>query len=84
MVSLCNTPTSEIEESPAPHPVLHEAIKEYAITCPYCWEVFSIWQEKLEGDIDVIEDCQVCCNPIQILLQTDSAGEVSLHCERAM
>ena len=39
------------------------------ITCPYCWESFSVF---IEPSIDVgecyIEDCYVCCRPIEICL----------------
>ena len=57
---------------------------EYRITCPWCWEVFSTWLEAEAQLTELVEDCQVCCHPIQIRLETDFDGEVSLHAERAM
>jgi transcription elongation factor Elf1 len=39
---------------------------EHFFTCPYCWEEISfILDASLEGQT-YIEDCEVCCQPIQI------------------
>ena len=39
---------------------------EHFFTCPYCWEEISfILDVSLEGQ-SYIEDCEVCCQPIQI------------------
>lgn len=39
---------------------------EHFFTCPYCWEEISfVLDTSLEGQI-YIEDCEVCCRPIQI------------------
>ena len=39
---------------------------EHFFTCPYCWEEISfILDISLEGQT-YIEDCEVCCQPIQI------------------
>lgn len=34
--------------------------------------------------VEMIEDCQICCHPIQLRMETTFDGEVSLHAERAM
>jgi len=39
---------------------------EHFFLCPYCWEKISM---LLDDSIDFnkyIEDCEVCCNPIEI------------------
>ena len=45
---------------------------EHSFTCPYCWEEISMVIEPLEEAQTYVEDCEVCCNPIQI---TFAAGE---------
>ncbi|MGC6423115.1 MAG: CPXCG motif-containing cysteine-rich protein [Flavobacteriaceae bacterium] len=44
---------------------------EQHFQCPYCWENISMLVDvSLERD-DYIEDCEVCCNPIQIEFVTE-------------
>lgn len=39
---------------------------EHFFTCPYCWQTVSmILDLSIEGQ-SYVEDCEVCCNPIQI------------------
>lgn len=42
---------------------------EQFFTCPYCWENISMLLEKSIYKQTYIEDCEVCCNPIQITSQ---------------
>ena len=37
--------------------------------CPYCGEVVEAVLDISNGDQAYIEDCQVCCRPINFLLQ---------------
>ncbi len=39
---------------------------EHFFTCPYCWEEISMLLDPDMSDESYIEDCQVCCNPIEI------------------
>ena len=39
---------------------------EQFFMCPYCGEQISMVLEELYGRQSYIEDCEVCCNPIQI------------------
>ncbi len=43
-------------------------MKEHAFTCPYCWEEITMLIDNSVSYQDYIEDCEVCCNPIQITL----------------
>lgn len=49
---------------------------EKRFKCPYCHQKISM---LLDGSVDdeqnYIEDCEVCCNPIQINFQI-SSGEI--------
>ena len=39
---------------------------EHFFTCPYCWERISMILDSYEEQSDYIEDCEVCCRPIEI------------------
>ena len=39
--------------------------------CPYCGEEAEAALDLSAGDQTYIEDCPVCCRPIQFELQTD-------------
>jgi hypothetical protein len=39
---------------------------EHFFICPYCWEEISMLLDPdMSGEV-YVEDCQVCCNPIEI------------------
>ncbi|WP_116039270.1 CPXCG motif-containing cysteine-rich protein [Seonamhaeicola aphaedonensis] len=39
---------------------------EHYFTCPYCWQIISILIDNSIINQSYIEDCEVCCNPINI------------------
>lgn len=39
---------------------------EHFFQCPYCWEEISMLLERSKEQQNYIEDCEVCCQPIQI------------------
>lgn len=39
---------------------------EHFFQCPYCWEEISMMLEQLNSEQSYVEDCEVCCRPIQI------------------
>ena len=41
-------------------------LEESRITCPYCWEQIWIELDLSVAGQEYIEDCQVCCRPIQV------------------
>jgi|TARA_B110001450_G_scaffold101478_1_gene96105 hypothetical protein len=41
-------------------------MEEYFFQCPYCWEEISMLLEPSSTEQQYIEDCEVCCSPIQI------------------
>jgi predicted DsbA family dithiol-disulfide isomerase len=48
---------------------------EADITCPYCFEVYQTMIDTSQGDHTTIEDCAVCCRPIQLRVRCEP-GEV--------
>ena len=63
---------------------MHQQLREYRITCPWCWEVFSTWLEAEAEVTELIEDCQVCCHPMQIRLHADMEGKAEISSDRAV
>ena len=39
---------------------------EYFFTCPYCWEEISMILDTSARTQTYVEDCEVCCNPIEV------------------
>ena len=44
------------------------------IQCPYCGEWIEILVDDSAGEQQYIEDCQVCCSPINIAVSIDAEG----------
>jgi hypothetical protein len=47
------------------------------IQCPYCGESFETLVDLSAGSASYIEDCQVCCQPIELNLEVDDAGALA-------
>lgn len=45
-------------------------MKEYFFTCPYCWEKISMLIDVSVDSQSYIEDCETCCNPIEVIYST--------------
>ncbi|MDC1167466.1 CPXCG motif-containing cysteine-rich protein [Flavobacteriaceae bacterium] len=39
---------------------------EHFFQCPYCWEEISMLLDTSISKQTYIEDCEVCCNPIEV------------------
>lgn len=57
--------------------------KEVFFQCPYCFQTISFVCEELYGDQTYIEDCEVCCNPIQIMYRVEDGSIVDVKTEKA-
>ncbi len=44
------------------------------IQCPYCGETFETAVDLSAGSFSYVEDCQVCCQPIELAGEVDDAG----------
>jgi hypothetical protein len=49
---------------------------EVTISCPYCGESFTILVDCSTGSHHYIEDCQVCCRPMELFIKADVAGNL--------
>ena len=45
---------------------MNNSIVERRISCPFCAESMHILLDLSAGDQSYIEDCQVCCQPMQV------------------
>jgi len=39
---------------------------EQFFQCPYCWEEISMLLDPSISQQTYVEDCEVCCNPIEV------------------
>ena len=39
---------------------------EHHFQCPYCWEEISMLLDPSVHQQTYVEDCEVCCHPIQV------------------
>ena len=58
---------------------------EHFFQCPYCWEDISMLLDSSVSKQTYVEDCEVCCNPIQITPQfevTELVGFDAINIEQ--
>lgn len=51
---------------------------EVGVQCPYCWERFTLLVDGSVDAQDYVEDCEVCCRPIDfsIVIDDDESARV--------
>jgi hypothetical protein len=54
-----------------------DAVQLSTIQCPYCGEPFETQVDSSAGSTSYIEDCQVCCRPIEIALEVAADGTLA-------
>ena len=47
--------------------------------CPYCWEEISMLFDTSISNQVYIEDCEVCCNPIEVNPVFENAVMISFQ-----
>lgn len=40
-----------------------------SVTCPYCGETVELAVDASAGSADYVEDCPVCCRPMQVRVE---------------
>ncbi len=58
--------------------MIHQVI-ETSVQCPYCWERFTLLVDGSVEDQEYVEDCEVCCRPIDFIVLVDEDGEVKVE-----
>lgn len=62
---------------------MHPGLTENTVRCPFCGEAITILIDTSAGDQSYVEDCQVCCQPMQISFEVDDGGSAKLEVDRA-
>ncbi|HXH64406.1 MAG TPA: CPXCG motif-containing cysteine-rich protein [Mariprofundaceae bacterium] len=58
------------------------ALETTAIRCPYCGEHIDITVDTTSPRQAYVEDCLICCRPIQLDVSINDAGEISVTTAR--
>ena len=54
------------------------------VECPYCWESYGTMLDLSGGSFTHVEDCQVCCQPIELECEVDATGALAAVRTRRM
>jgi Cysteine-rich CPXCG len=61
-----------------------ETLQLRAVQCPYCGEAFETVVDLSSGATSYIEDCAICCRPIEFRLEVADEGTAArLHVSRS-
>ena len=52
---------------------------EVPVQCPFCWETFNLLVDASIESQEYIEDCEVCCRPIDFVVQIDDQDRVEVR-----
>ena len=55
-----------------------EFLVETEITCPHCGEVFPLQIDTSQREQSFIEDCTVCCRPINLTIRCEPGAVVEI------
>lgn len=56
-------------------------LEEHYFECPYCWERISMLLDLSSGGQNYVEDCEVCCQPINISFEVEGDSLSSFNAE---
>jgi transcription elongation factor Elf1 len=52
-----------------------ELIIEKSYVCPYCGEQIDSFIDTSQGSQTTIEDCSVCCRPIELSIEVNESNQ---------
>lgn len=55
------------------------SLQEARVSCPYCGEPISVLLNPEDIGVAYIEDCQVCCRPIDFLVSEGPQGALEVR-----
>ena len=53
-------------------------MEPYYFQCPYCWEEISMTLDSSVRVQTYIEDCEICCNPIELHIIFEQGNLISI------
>ncbi len=71
-----------VYEPGAPSSLERDATSFVSLLCPYCWERYETQVDLSAGSFTYVEDCQVCCQPIELSCEVDDGRLISVQPER--
>ena len=54
------------------------------VHCPYCAEQYETQVDLSAGSSSYVEDCQICCQPIELFVEVNAAGRLHAVMARRM
>lgn len=57
-------------------------LQETAAHCPYCGEPITLLVDGSVDEQHYVEDCEVCCRPIEVSVSIGPGGDASVRTER--
>ena len=63
-----------------PDEILSERVEPTAfvtVNCPYCAEMYETQVDLTAGSFVYVEDCQICCQPIELFVEVNEAGRLT-------
>jgi len=54
-------------------------LTDKSIGCPYCGEMINVLIDSSDMEQQYIEDCQVCCKPINFLISESINGDITVN-----
>ncbi|WP_372767820.1 CPXCG motif-containing cysteine-rich protein [Lutibacter sp.] len=58
-------------------------MEEHFFQCPYCWEEVSILLDTSVTNQIYIEDCEVCCNPLEFAVKFENEQLTSFSVQQS-
>ncbi|PHS72384.1 MAG: restriction endonuclease [Cycloclasticus sp.] len=54
---------------------MNHQLTEQSYQCPYCGEHIDVFVDISQGSHQTIEDCSVCCRPIELNISVDEVEQ---------
>ena len=61
---------------------MFDRVVEVRVQCPYCWESFLLLVDPSVEQQEYVEDCEICCRPIDFSIGVDSDGDARVDARR--
>ena len=65
-------PAGEPDDAP-------RGVESVDASCPYCGETLEMLVDCSAGAQRYVEDCEVCCNPMDVVITIDAEGDVMVE-----
>ena len=62
--------------------MFEEELRIAKILCPYCGERIELVVDSSAGSQEYVEDCSVCCRPMDVHMHVDAEGSLHLDVQQ--